>query len=130
MQIKIYNTIQMEDQTELIEEIHECQWTQKGGFDYLIHQNSQDEKVVIKLNHEELVMTRFSNPKSVMRFVKDDLDLAAIPTSMGTQRLVTKTKTFDLNREEARLHLTYDLLTEPEATRPLASYDLRIIWGE
>ncbi|EHI74225.1 hypothetical cytosolic protein [Streptococcus criceti] len=130
MQIKIYNTIQMEEQTELIEEIHDCQWTNKGDYDYLIHQNSQNEKVVIKLNHKELVMTRFSNPKSIMRFLKGNLDFAAIPTSMGVQRLVTRTKTFQLDRDSQQLHLIYDLLTDPEADRPLASYDMRIAWGD
>lgn len=130
MQIKIYNTIQMEEQTELIEEIHDCQWTNKGDYDYLIHQNSQNEKVVIKLNHKELVMTRFSNPKSIMRFLKGNLDFATIPTSMGVQRLVTRTKIFQLDRGSQQLHLIYDLLTDPEADRPLASYDMRIAWGD
>ena len=68
MEIKIKNKIKVGDQTEIIEEIHTCEVMEKGDFTYLVHHNSEKEKVVIKLNQDELVMTRFSNPKSIMRF--------------------------------------------------------------
>ena len=68
MEIKIKNKIKVGDQTEIIEEIHTCEVMEKGDYTYLVHHNSEKEKVVIKLNQDELVMTRFSNPKSIMRF--------------------------------------------------------------
>ena len=68
MEIKIKNKIKVDDQVEIIEEIHECELMEKGDYTYLVHHNSEEEKVVIKLNQEELIMTRFSNPKSIMRF--------------------------------------------------------------
>ena len=57
MEIKIKNKIKVGDQTEIIEEIHPCEVTEKGDYTYLIHHNSEKEKVVIKLNQDELVMT-------------------------------------------------------------------------
>ena len=65
MEIKIKNKIKVGDQTEIIEEIHTCEVMEKGDYTYLVHHNSEKEKVVIKLNQDELVMTRFSNPKSI-----------------------------------------------------------------
>ena len=129
MQLKIYNIIQMEDDTEIIEEIHDCQWTSKGDYDYLVHQNDHDEKVVIKFNSQELTMTRFSQPKSIIHFVKNEDNLASIPTSMGVQSLVTRTKSFVFEKEARRLHLGYDLLTDSEAKIPLASYKMQISWS-
>ena len=55
MEIKIKNKIKVGDQTEIIEEIHTCEVMEKGDFTYLVHHNSEKEKVVIKLNQEELV---------------------------------------------------------------------------
>ena len=52
MEIKIKNKIKVADQTEIIEEIHPCEVTEKGDYLYLIHHNSEKEKVVIKLNQE------------------------------------------------------------------------------
>ena len=82
MEIKIKNKIKVGDQTEIIEEIHTCEVMEKGDFTYLVHHNSEKEKVVIKLNQDELVMTRFSNPKSIMlgtkwcRYVDQGRDLS------------------------------------------------------
>lgn len=84
MEIKIKNKIKVGDQTEIIEEIHTCEVMEKGDYTYLVHHNSEKEKVVIKLNKEELVMTRFSNPKSIMRFL-----LKHLPCSKFRHRLVS-----------------------------------------
>ena len=54
MEIKIKNKIKVGDQTEIIEEIHTCEVMEKGDFTYLVHHNSEKEKVVIKLNQDEL----------------------------------------------------------------------------
>ena len=50
MKIKIKNKIKVGDQTEIIEEIHTCEVMEKGDYTYLVHHNSEKEKVVIKLN--------------------------------------------------------------------------------
>ncbi|MFC3932780.1 DUF1934 domain-containing protein [Streptococcus dentapri] len=129
MQIQIKNTIQMGNEVEIIREVHDCEWTKRGDYDYLIHENSQQEKVVLKVNDRELVMTRFSTPKSLMRFSKGKYDVASLPTPLGTQHLVTKTRRFSLDRSEGKIELTYDLLANQEVDEILASYDLQIVWG-
>ena len=82
MEIKIKNKIKVGDQTEIIEEIHTCEVMEKGDYTYLVHHNSEKEKVVIKLNKEELVMTRFSYPLCVFL-------LKHLPCSKFRHRLVS-----------------------------------------
>ena len=53
MEIKIKNKIKVGDQTEIIEEIHTCEVMEKGDYTYLVHHNSEKEKVVIKLNQDD-----------------------------------------------------------------------------
>ena len=48
MEIKIKNKIKVGDQTEIIEEIHTCEVMEKGDYTYLVHHNSEKEKVVSK----------------------------------------------------------------------------------
>ena len=54
MEIKIKNKIKVADQTEIIEEIHPCEVTEKGDYLYLIHHNSEKEKVVIRAHYDTL----------------------------------------------------------------------------
>ncbi len=35
-----------------------------------MYTNEEDEKVALKFSNDELIMTRFSSPKSIMRFYK------------------------------------------------------------
>ena len=109
MEIKIKNKIKVGDQTEIIEEIHTCEVMEKGDYTYLVHHNSEKEKVVIKLNQDELVMTRFSNPKSIMRFSAKVPALVHIPTPLGT---------VDINYQ----------LKHPETEDVFADYELEVSW--
>ena len=126
MRLLIQNKIRMEQEVDLVHEEHDCQLTKKGGFDYLVYQNEEKEKVVIKFNEREMVMTRFSQPQTIMRFQKDGMALATIPTPMGLQKLLTKTHRFEADLQESSLEMSYDLLTNDEAEQPLASYELSL----
>lgn len=130
MKIEITNTITIDGEVDKVREQHDCQLTKKGGFDYLVYTNADKEKVVIKFNQEELVMTRFSTPQTLMRFHKNSLALASVPTPMGVQKLLTRTHSFEADLEVSSVRVVYDLLTHEEADLPLASYDLRLglIW--
>lgn len=128
MKIHIHNTIQMAGETEIINEIHEGQWTVKADCHYLVYINQDGEKVVLKMSDEELVMNRFSTPKSSMRFTQGDLNVASIPTPLGVQRLVTQTFKYNLDLSHQKLSLTYNLLSDPESPDPLASYKMVITW--
>lgn len=127
MKIAIKNKIDLDGQIELIHEEHEVVVTEKKGQLYLVYQNAEAEKVVIKCQEKEMVMTRFGQPNTIMRFVAGSYGLSSVPTPMGLQQLVTLTKSFDLR--DNCLNLSYDLLPNEEATQAFASYDLQISWG-
>ncbi|MCS4487835.1 DUF1934 domain-containing protein [Streptococcus sciuri] len=126
MQLTLNNEINLGDQTELIREVHTCDVIQKGGFYYLVYHNEENEKVVMKYNHEMMIMTRFSTPKSVMRFHHKEMAVGMIPTPMGVQHLTTKTKYYHLDVTKQTLAIHYTL-TQESGTK-FASYRLVISW--
>lgn len=128
--ITIKNKIQIDEDVELVHEAYPGEVVQKGDWLYLIYQNQESEKVVLKLKEDELIMTRFSQPQTQMRFVSGGLAPASVPTPMGVQRMVTRSKAYQLNQSAQQLKLAYDLLMSPEADLPLASYELEISWTE
>ena len=90
MQIHLRNEIDLDGQREVIDQTHPVDVTEKNGFSYFIFVNEEKERVVIKCNDQELIMTRFSNPKSVLRFHREVQALVTIPTPMGIQHFMTK----------------------------------------
>jgi len=121
------NQIQLDGQTELIDQIYDAEWTQKGSYHYLLFKNEEDEKVVLKFHDTELTMTRFSNPKTLMRFIKDDRALVGVPTPMGTQTLMTDTQRYHLDIDKQIIFLDYQLKT-PDGERLFADYQMEISW--
>ncbi|HGJ3787203.1 TPA: DUF1934 domain-containing protein [Streptococcus pneumoniae] len=87
--------------------------------------NEEKEKVVIKFHGQELVMSRFSNPKTIMRFLKDSDSLAYIPTPMGMQEFIIQTSRYQVDRQ--KIELAYQL--QNQEGHPFASYQLEITWG-
>lgn len=126
MQITLKSTILIDNDRDVMTESHPCDWTIKPDSHYLHYQNDDQEKVVIKLKADELVMTRFSQPTTTMRFVKGGLATASIPTPMGIQQLITKTKVLDYQEQSVRL--SYELLVSEDDTKPLAAYQLELSW--
>ena len=63
------NTIKFDEQMEVIDQLYDVELREKGDFSYLLFYNEEKEKVVLKFNDTELVMSRFSNPKTIMRFL-------------------------------------------------------------
>ncbi|MET3559226.1 uncharacterized beta-barrel protein YwiB (DUF1934 family) [Streptococcus rupicaprae] len=127
MKIRMRNEIQLDHEMEVICQEFDVQVQEKNGQLYLIFQNDEDEKVIIKCDEAELTMTRFSNPKSVMRFIKHQEAILALPTPMGIQHFVTDTKAYELDRTQQVLRLDYDL--KPlESDQLFASYEMVICW--
>lgn len=91
MQIRIQNTIRFGEEMEIVDQYYQGEWKEKAGFQYLLYTNEEDEKVALKFSNDELVMTRFSTPKSIMRFYKNEDGGAIIQTPMGSA-------VFDYNR--------------------------------
>ena len=125
MKIRMRNTIQFDEQLEVIDQLYDVELREKGDFSYLLFYNEEQEKVVIKFQEEELVMTRFSNPKTIMRFLKDSDSLAYIPTPMGMQEFIIQTSHYEVGEE--KIELAYQLQNKEGV--PFADYRLQITWG-
>ena len=125
MKIRMRNTIQFDEQLEVIDQLYDVELREKGDFSYLLFHNEEQEKVVIKFQEEELVMTRFSNPKTIMRFLKDSDSLAYIPTPMGMQEFTIQTSHYEVS--EGKIELAYQLQNKEGV--PFADYRIEITWG-
>ena len=125
MKIRMRNRIQFDEQLEVIDQLYDVEGHEKGDFSYLLFYNEKKEKVVIKFHGQELVMTRFSNPKTIMRFLRDSDSLAYIPTPMGMQEFIIQTNHYKLDGQ--KIELAYQL--QNQEGHPFASYQLEITWG-
>ena len=125
MKIRMRNTIKFDEQLEVIDQLYDVELREKGDFSYLLFYNEDQEKVVLKFNGEELVMTRFSNPKTIMRFLKDSDSLAYIPTPMGLKEFIIQTSCYEVGEE--KIELAYQLQNKEGV--PFADYRLEITWG-
>ena len=120
------NTIQFDEQLEVIDQLYDVEVREKGDYSYLLFYNEEKEKVVLKFHGQELVMTRFSNPKTIMRFLKDSDSLAYIPTPMGMQEVIIQTSHYKLDGQ--KIELAYQL--QNQEGHPFAGYQLEITWGQ
>ena len=125
MKIRMRNTIKFDEQLEVIDQLYDVELREKGDFSYLLFYNEDQEKVVLKFNGEELVMSRFSNPNTIMRFLKDSDSLAYIPTPMGLQEFIIQTSHYEVGEE--KIELAYQLQNKEGV--PFANYRLEITWG-
>ncbi len=71
--------------------------------------------------------TRFSSPKSIMKFMASEKSQALIPTPMGMQQFVINTVEYLL--EEQSLSLSYQLLTV-DGSQQFATYRLELTWED
>ena len=125
MKIRMRNTIQFDEQLEVIDQLYDVEVHKKGDYSYLLFYNEEKEKVVLKFHGQELVMTRFSNPKTIMRFLKDSDSLAYIPTPMGMQEFIIQPTRYQL--DEQKIELAYQLQNQEGDL--FAGYQLEITWG-
>ena len=125
MKIRMRNTIQFDEQLEVIDQLYDVEVREKGDYHYLLFYNEEKEKVVLKFHEEELVMTRFSSSKTIMRFLKASDSLAYIPTPMGMQEFIIQTNHYKLDGQ--KIELAYQL--QNQEGHPFASYQLEITWG-
>ncbi|MGT2924816.1 DUF1934 domain-containing protein [Streptococcus caviae] len=127
MQLYLRNHINVDGQAEVIEQSFPVEITEKNGFSYLVFTNEEDEKVIMKCSDEELAVTRFSTPKSTVRFHKDKKALASFPTPAGIQHFVTETSLFKV--EQQSVQVDYVLKNpDPESDEIFAEYQLEMKW--
>lgn len=129
MQIRLTNEIDLDGQMEVIDQVYPVEVISKKNQLYLIFTNEEGEKVVIKCDDMELTMTRFSTPKSFMRFLANQEAIVVIPTPLGLQHFVTVTKDYLLDVQAQAIRLYYDL-KQLEGEEIFASYKMEISWGE
>ena len=108
MQIRIQNTIRFGEEMEIVDQYYQGEWKEKAGFQYLLYTNEEDEKVALKFSNDELVMTRFSSPKSIMRFYKMKM-VGQSSQPDGHSAVLITTDLFQL--EAGHLQVSYRLLT-------------------
>lgn len=128
MRIIIDNKIMLDGEIDMVHEESRGEYKVKGEFSYLIYTNSEKERVILKFNHKELTVTRFSKPQSIMKFEQNHFASAKVPSPLGLQRLVTKTTYFKLKKSSQELMIHYQLLPHPEAEQSLANYQMRLKW--
>lgn len=97
---------------------------QKGSSEYVVYQNDEAEKVVVKWDQQALVMTRFSTPPFILRFEKGKQTSTHLPTALGGQLLVVSTS--ELQCDNHQIKVSYDLKTKEQ--KELAQYDCTISW--
>ena len=127
MKVRIRNQIQFDEQVEQIDQRYDGKWMQKGSYFYLVFKNEENEQVVLKFHDKELTMTRFSTPKSLMRFIKGGEALIGIPTPVGIQQFITKTSHYQVDLKKQTLELHYQLRTR-DSEQIFASYQMEISW--
>ena len=122
MKIRMRNTIQFDEQLEVIDQLYDMEVHERGDYSYLLFYNEEKEKVVIKFHGQELVMSRFSNPKTIMRFLKDSDSLAYIPTPMGMQEFIIQTSA--MKWMVKRFNLDYQLQNQEDSPSPAINWKL------
>lgn len=127
MKLHIKNKIDLDGQVELVEQSYPVKLTEKNGHIYLTYTNEEKETVMLKCNDQELIMTRFSTPKSIMQFHRELPALVAIPTPIGMQYLQTQTSVYELDTKEQNLKIHYQL-KQIEGDNVFANYQLEIKW--
>ena len=125
MKIRMRNRIQFDEQLEVVDQLYDVEVREKGDYRYLLFYNEEKEKVVLKFHEEELVMTRFSSPKTIMRFLRDIDSLAYIPTPIGMQEFIIQTSHYEVDGQ--KIELAYQL--QNQEGHLFASYQLEITWG-
>ncbi|WP_159565044.1 DUF1934 domain-containing protein [Streptococcus halichoeri] len=126
MKLQLRNRIQIGQETEEIVEAYPCQLTQKGAYWYVTYKNAEDETVLIKCNASEMIMTRYTSPKTVMRFGKNQTWPYTIATPLGLQTFETVTHTYQWLAETNCLSICYDLKQAASDTL-FASYHLQLL---
>ena len=127
MKLHIKNKIDLDGQVELVEQSYPVKLTEKNGHIYLTYTNEEKETVMLKCNDQELIMTRFSTPKSIMRFHRETPALVTIPTPVGLQHLQTQTSVYELDTKEQNLKIHYQF-KQLEGDSVFANYQLEIKW--
>ncbi|MFC4652395.1 DUF1934 domain-containing protein [Lactococcus nasutitermitis] len=124
IKINIHSHIKIERQEEAIHEEYKGELKEIAGKICLIYTNSQDEKVLIKFDEQELSMTRYTDNPISMHFHKE------FPTKAdyaGLGKLSILTKDLSVNSAQQIVELYYHLA---QNELKIGEYRMQITWEE
>ena len=124
MEIIIRNRIKIGQQEELVKEIYQGE-LKKGEHQTLLkYQNASKEKVLLKFDEKEVIMTRFAERPVKMHFHPE------IPSSTeyeGLGELSILTNALSIDHENRTIKINYQL---SQGAQKIPDYHLLIDWKE
>ncbi len=128
--IHIKNTVQMNSELDVIEEVFQGEILEKGTNLYLRYRNQENEQVVLKGSTKEWVMSRFATPKSIMRFSMEGVTQSLFVTNQGQLPIYIQTQSLVYEKELSQVSVSYSLYLDADLQQELAHYDLVISWKD
>lgn len=124
IRIRIQNKIKLDEQEEIIREEYDGELKKLAGKICLIYKNEQNEKILLKFDEQELVMTRYGRQVTNMKFHKQ------FPTKVnyeGLGELSLLTKLLSVDHEKSSVQLHYHIA---QNDLKIADYQMQIDWEE
>nr|WP_277877528.1 DUF1934 domain-containing protein [Lactococcus lactis] len=124
MEIIIRNRIKIDQQEELVKEIYQGE-LKKGEHQTLLkYKNAANEKVLLKFDEKEVIMTRFAKRPIKMHFHPE---IPSLTEYEGLGELSILTNALSIDQESRTIKINYQLSQGPQK---IADYHLRIDWKE
>ncbi|MGO1987202.1 MAG: DUF1934 domain-containing protein [Lactococcus lactis] len=124
MEIIIRNRIKIDQQEELVKEIYQGE-LKKGEHQTLLkYQNAANEKVLLKFDENEVIMTRFAKRPIKMHFHPE---IPGLTEYEGLGELSILTNALSIDHESRTIKINYQL---SQGAQKIADYHLRIDWRE
>ena len=124
MEIIIRNRIKIDQQEELVKEIYQGEFKKVNLQTLLKYENAANEKVLLKIEEDEVIMTRFAKRPIKMHFQPKGTTLTE---NEGLGELSLFTNTLSIDQERKIIKINYQL---SQGAQKIADYHLRIDWTE
>lgn len=124
MEIIIRNRIKIDQQEEMVKEIYQGEFKKVNLQTLLKYENAANEKVLLKIDEDEVIMTRFAKRPIKMHFQPEGTTLTEYE---GLGELSLFTNTLNIDQERKIIKINYQL---SQGAQKIADYHLRIDWTE
>ena len=124
VQIIIRNRIKIDQQEEMVKEIYQGEFKKVNLQTLLKYENAANEKVLLKIDEDEVIMTRFAKRPIKMHFQPEGTTLTEYE---GLGELSLFTNTLSIDQERKIIKINYQL---SQGAQKIADYHLRIDWTE
>lgn len=124
MEIIIRNRIKIDQQEEMVKEIYQGEFKKVNLQTLLKYENAANEKVLLKIDEDEVIMTRFAKRPIKMHFQPEGTTLTEYE---GLGELSLFTNTLSIDQERKIIKINYQL---SQGAKKIADYHLRIDWTE